>query len=378
MTVRILRVALLEPYYGGSHAAFADALKLRSRHRIELLTLPARKWKWRMRGAAIWFAREAGQWPDAANSRSIDVILCSDMLSVADLRALLPASMRHVPIVCYFHENQLTYPIPADQERDYQYGMTNITSCLAADAVWFNSRFHLEDFLAAADCLLRKMPDYVPAGVVQEIRSKAEVIPPPVLAPRVDRPAAHPERPATILWCHRWEYDKNPEPFFDALIRLAEAGSEFKLVLTGEQFRTAPPAFADAWPRLERHIMHAGYIPDRSAYLKLLAECDLVVSTAIQENFGIAIAEAILAGCRPLLPDRLAYPELIPSDLHSEFLYPSDADLYGRLETLLRGEETADKGHVRRLQVYVEEHFGAQSVVPRLDQALERVADSRR
>ena len=79
----------------------------------------------------------------------VDVILCNDMLSVADLRSFLPAGIRDVPIVCYFHENQLTYPIPEEQERDFQYGMTNITSCLAADAVWFNSRFHREDFLAA-------------------------------------------------------------------------------------------------------------------------------------------------------------------------------------------------------------------------------------
>ncbi len=375
--MRTLRVAVLEPYYGGSHAAFADTLKARSRHRIELLTLPARKWKWRMRGAAIWFARDAGQWLQAADSRAIDVILCSDMLSVADLRALLPPSLRSLPIVCYFHENQLTYPIPAEQERDYQYGMTNITSCLAADAVWFNSRFHLEDFLAAADRLLRKMPDHVPAGVVQEIRSKAEVIPPPILATRVDRPAARLDRPITILWCHRWEYDKNPEPFFNALIRLAEAGSEFNLVLTGEQFRTAPPAFADAWPRLERHIVHAGYIPERPAYLKMVAQCDLVVSTAIQENFGIAIAEAILAGCRPLLPDRLAYPELIPSELRTEYLYPSDADLYERLETLVRGKTLADHEHIRRLQDHVEEHFGAQDVVPSLDEALEGISNRR-
>ena len=61
---RKLSILGLEPYYGGSHRAFLDALVRHSRHDFTLMTLPARKWKWRMRGAAIWFARElAGQPP---------------------------------------------------------------------------------------------------------------------------------------------------------------------------------------------------------------------------------------------------------------------------------------------------------------------------
>ena len=111
-----------------------------------------------MRGAAVWFTREQEQWL-AGEADAPDVILANDMLSVADLRALLPPGRRDTPIVCYFHENQLTYPLSSEDERDFQFGMTNITSCLAADAVWFNSEFHREAFLKAAVGLLRKMPD---------------------------------------------------------------------------------------------------------------------------------------------------------------------------------------------------------------------------
>ncbi len=46
----------LEPFYGGSHRDFADGLIAHSRHRIDLVTLPARFWKWRMRGAALYLA----------------------------------------------------------------------------------------------------------------------------------------------------------------------------------------------------------------------------------------------------------------------------------------------------------------------------------
>src|SRR5664279_4809420 len=53
------RILALEPYYGGSHRAVLDGLVQRIDAEWTLLTLPARKWKWRMRGAAITMAQEA-------------------------------------------------------------------------------------------------------------------------------------------------------------------------------------------------------------------------------------------------------------------------------------------------------------------------------
>ena len=51
-----MKILALEPYYGGSHKAFLDGWIESSRHQWDLLTLPANKWKWRMRAAAIEFA----------------------------------------------------------------------------------------------------------------------------------------------------------------------------------------------------------------------------------------------------------------------------------------------------------------------------------
>jgi glycosyltransferase involved in cell wall biosynthesis len=56
-------------------------------------------------------------------------------------------------------------------------------------------------------------------------------------------------------------------------------------------------------------------------YRQLLSSCNVVVSTAVQEFFGVSVVEAIAAGCRPVLPDRLSYPSLIPDEYHDEVLY---------------------------------------------------------
>lgn len=330
-----LNILALEAYYGGSHRAFIDTLILHSRHRFTLLTLPARKWKWRMRGAAIWFARELA----AAQPVDIDLLLATDMMSVADLRALLPPTLRACPVVCYFHENQLTYPLPDEADRDYQYGFTNITSCLASDAVWFNSETHRAAFLESAANLLHKMPDYVPNGVLADIERKSRVCLPLVEAPPNAPMGCATDQPRTILWNHRWEYDKNPEAFFQVLSRLDAEGVDFRLAIMGESFREIPSAFKRIIERLESKIVHMGHAEDRADYWRVLGAADIVVSTAIQENFGISIVEAILSGCVPLLPNRLSYPELIPAALHGDYLYDKPTELHSRLSWLLTAEE---------------------------------------
>jgi hypothetical protein len=41
-----MRILLIEPYFGGSHKAWAQGYVTHSRHDVTLLTLPARFWKW--------------------------------------------------------------------------------------------------------------------------------------------------------------------------------------------------------------------------------------------------------------------------------------------------------------------------------------------
>jgi glycosyltransferase involved in cell wall biosynthesis len=60
-----------------------------------------------------------------------------------------------------------------------------------------------------------------------------------------------------------------------------------------------------------------------------------VVSSALQENFGISIVEAVRHGCIPLLPQRLSYPEIMPKDLHPRIFYETETDLVEKLKHIL-------------------------------------------
>ena len=55
-------------------------------------------------------------------------------------------------------------------------------------------------------------------------------------------------------------------------------------------------------------------------YFTLLNESKVVVSFALQENFGYGIQEAVKLGCIPILPNRLVYPEQFNEDyLYNNF-----------------------------------------------------------
>jgi len=371
--MRALRVLAIEPYYGGSHKAFIDGWQGRSRHQWTVLTLPASKWKWRMRHAAVTFAdRLSRDHP----GRRWDVLFCSDMLNLAEFRGLWPTAA-DMPSVAYFHENQLTYPVRREDERDFQFAFTNMTTALAAREVWFNSAYHRDSFLSALAEILRRMPDYRPTASVQTILAKSRVWPQGVdeFPARTDRPPG----PLRILWAARWEHDKAPEDFFEAIRRLRDRGVDFRLSVIGQRFRDVPPVFAGAEREFSDHIDHWGYQADRAAYTEALLAADVVVSTAKHEFFGVAVAEAIAAGAYPVVPKRLAYPELLQLDRNpqaKDFFYDAGPeDLAERLAELAEA--------VRRDQLWAGDPGKAMRIVRRfswprlagaLDESLQQAA----
>src|SRR5439155_15989724 len=72
-------------------------------------------------------------------------------------------------------------------------------------------------------------------------------------------------------------------------------------------------------------------LPD---YYRLLWECDIQVSTALHESFGVATLEAMFAGNASLLPRHAVYPELCGSIEESLYEY-SEEVLFDRLLELI-------------------------------------------
>ncbi len=377
----INEVLFLEAYDGGSHRAFRQGLESRSRHRIRSLTLPGRFWKWRMRGAAAWYADRLNADPGGP----VDLIFLTGFINVADLRGLLAPPLDRTPILLYMHENQLTYPLSPEEEFDFHFGFTNIISALAADRVVFNSAWHRDLFLAAIPAFLNRMPEAVPRQVPERLRGRCEVL--GVGLEREPLPAGHfPQyrggacEPGTgpgwprgkrplIIWNHRWEFDKRPDVFAEAIGRLLDQGLDFEVALLGES-RGQEPVFRSLQDRLGGRCLAFGHVAARADYDALLARGDIVVSCAEQEYFGISIAEAIHAGGYPVLPRAQVYPDLYGARCKGRHFYTGTTELVALLSDLLSGDSC---GHVCSLDRDVD-GFCWPLLAPKFDRLLAEVA----
>jgi glycosyltransferase involved in cell wall biosynthesis len=360
------RFLFLEPFFGGSHREFAEGLVSNSRHRIDLLTLPARFWKWRMRGAALYFIKKI---PSFEN---YDGLITTDLMSLSDFKALSKGDCP--PALVYFHENQLTYPLAPGEQIDFQFGFTDITTAVCADRILFNSRSHCEAFFADLPGFLKMMPEYRPGWVVGDIRAKSDILYPGCRFPAggvIDSDSSQ-DHPPLIVWNHRWEFDKNPDEFFKALDMVLAGGTEFRLALLGENFQMMPKAFIGARDRYGERIVQYGYVGSRQEYLNWLKRGSIVISTARQENFGIAVIEAIRHACAPLLPTRLAYPEIVPQKFHNRVLYKDFSDLVEKLTELLT-DYSGFQDLRRDLSIHMGK-FAWENLVDRYDEELENLA----
>ena len=304
-------VLMLEPFFGGSHKQLIDTITaslLTKNISFDLLTLPAKKWHWKARTSAVEFYSQI----DA--SKSYQTIFCSSVLNVCELVGLCPWLLKCKKVV-YFHENQLEYPVQKQQERDFQYAYNQILSALAADTVLFNSNYNMNSFLSKINSTLKKIPRFKPNCIANTISSKCEVLYFPVVKPNFRECVLNKSNSNIlhILWAHRWEHDKNPETFFNVLTHLKEEGLCFHVTVMGEQFSEIPSIFGEAKDKLgEEFIKQWGYVDDKDTYYSMVACCDVAVSTALHEFFGVSMIESVLLGCLPLCPNRLVYPEIFP------------------------------------------------------------------
>jgi len=308
---------------------------------VEILKMGGAYWKWRMHGGAVTLARRF-----MASDAAPDVIVATDMLDLTTFQALTRSRTAGTRMAVYFHENQLSYPwSPTDrdvaQKRDKHYGFINYASAMAADAVYFNSQYHMDSFIEEVERLLKHFPDHNETGSVELLKEKSEVLRLGLDLARFDSVGGgsadiHDGEPL-IVWNHRWEYDKNPDLFFNALRTLAGRGVRFQVAVLGENFSQVPVVFLKARDALGDKVVQFGYAEDFESYARWLHDADVLPVTSYQDFFGAGVAEAVYCGCRPLLPDRLAYPELIPEKHRAAVFYNEKDDFIERLGSMLTG-----------------------------------------
>ena len=100
------RAAVIEPFCGGSHGQLVNLLIQEfGKERLDVFTLPDRKWHWRILLSGAIFARDKIP-PLQPNT---NVLFVTSMINLAELVAMRP-DLSKLRKVLYFHENQLAYP----------------------------------------------------------------------------------------------------------------------------------------------------------------------------------------------------------------------------------------------------------------------------
>ena len=308
-------ILAFESFDGGSHRQFRETITKFSMHTWRWITRPPRGWKWRM-------AMSAQEMVDEAMVRNVskpDCIFATSLTDVAALRSSLPRSWRDIPVVLYMHENQVAYP--TDDARDASFAFTNLQSVLTADLTIFNSKWNMNSFIDGITKILKHAPDCTLGDVANRIRERSTVAWVPVELPRENTRVLHNSNmsgrknsacPTTIVWPHRWEHDKGPVKLLQ-LAREHTKSLNLRWIILGEQFKVIPDALKQFNEEFRDQIDHIGYVESKGEYWKLLHKADWVLSTADHEFFGIAVVEALFAGCLPWLPERLSYQELLPA-----------------------------------------------------------------
>jgi glycosyltransferase involved in cell wall biosynthesis len=165
-------------------------------------------------------------------------------------------------------------------------------------------------FREEARRFLNDFPEYKHVDRVDDVIDASIVLPVGIDAAGLDPTRAKPKDPPLIIWNQRWEHDKGPDELKAIIEGLVASGVAFEIAMCGEVFVSVPPAYAEVTDLLSDRLVHSGWA-ERDQYIELLNQASVVLSTAHQEFFGIAITEAVAAGAHPVFPNRLVYPERV-------------------------------------------------------------------
>jgi len=330
---------LLSAYDAMSHKQWRERLaRMLPEFNWTQIALPPRHHDWRIRGNSLqWFVEK-----ETTLKQPYSALIATSMVDLAALRGLVP-ELAKLPTLLYFHENEFAYPANSRQRANIEPMLVPVYSALCADLLVFNSNYNRDTFLAGLKHLFQQLPDNLADSILERLPT-VNIAPVPLS--NISSNAVTKRTHLELLWNHRWEYDKNPALLLLVAQKIAALGLPCRIQVVGQQFKQQPAEFLELKNVLDAH--HArqditsgrfGFVEDDAEYQALLQGCHVVLSTALHDFQGLAIMEAIQAGCTPLCPAALAYPEY----LDAQFLYPIERTM----------EESADH-IVERLQAWLQ------------------------
>jgi glycosyltransferase involved in cell wall biosynthesis len=290
-----------------------------------------------------------------------DAVVVSGLTDLGSLLGLARRAIGLVPAALYLHENQVTHPKSPRGGIDDAAALATWRSINAADLVICNSAFHRDDLRYGLRRLLARSTTPAHDHLIEPAMDAAVVVPVGIEVEEIPLRRSHDVDRPTVIYNQRWAWDKRPGHVVGALRHAAAAGRQFDVVLAGET-ESDDRLFCAAVGDLGARVIHAGYA-DRRRYCELLGEADIVIGAALHEFCGVSVLEALAAGCIPVLPDRLAYPEVVD---RPGVLYEEGKLIPRLLDVLDRPEET--RSEVEGLAERIRENFAWSKVADRLDQ----------
>jgi hypothetical protein len=304
---RQLDILALEPFYGGARRAMLETIVRCSRHRWTVLKLPPRRIDRRLVAAANWFSEQLSRhWVGR-----VDLLFTSEALNLPALYELMP-SIKRYPSVVYFHDNQLP-DLSVQIERPTD--MVNLDTAMAATEVWFNSAYHRRTFLIRAEALFDRHIERYFREPYAHLKAKSRLMPPPVDLGMVQEVRS------------QVQVQRNPRAIFvetrDADIPMLNTalGMLRNRIVPFTTITVGP--VDDLSQQIPRWTIAEH---DDAGQIRGMLEAGVVLSVKPEAASDYQVIRALVAGCRPVLPDSATYPEILPTVLHKLCLYDVNPD----------------------------------------------------
>jgi glycosyltransferase involved in cell wall biosynthesis len=137
----------------------------------------------------------------------------------------------------------------------------------------------------------------------------------------------------------------------------------------GENFSQQPVEFQNARNELGDKILHFGFVNEFAQYAEWLFTADIIPVTSNQDFFSAAAVSAIYCGCYPILPNRLAFPEIFPIERYPENFYHHFEELVEKLAGAITNIEFVRQKNYSS----VVEKYSWHAMAPKYDSTFEKM-----